>query len=326
MSKLTKMLEYAYAGNTERKQLLNKESFKTTVLDNISKVDKELLLNEGMESTTLLQSQVYNTIIEGAQPVQIVRNIFPIIQANTNQIRITMENGALGKATNVAEGAAIPINTENFTTKNITIKKIGVRPIITNELIEDGLWDMVEFELRRAGEKLEHKLNYDVINEAVDAATYTTMGKTDANGTCTLAQLITAIQGIHNKDYFPTDLILTPTAYADMIGETGLLTASAAGDNKALRDYEIGKVFGLNASMLTIDGSTDQTYDWNNGYNATEEVGALICDPSYCMIGMRRDITIEQYDDPIHDLVGIAGTMRYGVKTVQPEKAHILYY
>lgn len=326
MARLAKMLEYAYAGNTERSRMANSESFKKTVLDTIPKEQKELLLSEGMQSTTLLQEEVYSTIIEGAMPVQAVRQIFPVINTDTNQIRITYEDGALGKAVDVAEGAAIPIDTENFATKNITIKKIGCRPIITNELIEDGLWDMVEFELRRAGQKLEHKLNYDVINEAVDYSTYTTMGAVDANGDCSMANLLSAISQIHNNDYFPTDLILTPTAENMMISSNNLLQANYAGDAKALRNYDIGKVFGLKMHRLTVDGSTSQTYDWNNGYNATSEVGALVCDPSYCMIAMRRDISIEQYDDPIHDLVGISATMRYGVKTITPEKAAILYY
>jgi hypothetical protein len=322
MSKLAKMLEYAYAGNTERSRIANTESFKKTVLDTIPKSQKELLLSDGMQSTTLLQEEVYNTIIEGSQPVQVVRNIFPIINTNTNQVRVTYEDGALGKAVDVAEGAAIPINTENFSTHDITIKKIGTRPVITNELIEDGLWDMVEFSLRRAGQKLEHKFNYDVINEAVDSTTYSTMNSVTST-TCTPVKLIEMIKEIHNDDYIPTDLILTPTAESQLISGNNLLQANYAGDSKALRNYDIGTLFGLKMHRLTIDGG-GQTMLWNNGYNASNEIGALICDPSYCMIAMRRDITVEQYDDPIHDLVGIAATMRYGVKTITPQKAAYL--
>jgi hypothetical protein len=322
MSKLTKMLEYAYAGNTEQKRLANKESFKRIVLDTIPKEQKELLLTEGMNATTLLQEEVYKTIIEGSQPIQVVRNIFPIIKTNTNQIRVTLEDGALGKAVDVAEGAAIPIDVEKFTTQNITIKKIGCRPVITNELIEDGLWDMVAFELKRAGQKLEHKLNYDVINEAVDKTTYSDIAET-TNTTCTVQKLIEGVQAIQEKDYMPTDIILTPTAEGHLISSNNLLQANYAGDAKALRNYDVGKLLGLRMHRLTVDGG-DQDYKWNNGYDGSGELGALICDPSYCKIAMRRDITVEKYDDPIHDLVGIAATMRYGVKTLEPKKAWVL--
>lgn len=320
MSKLTKMLEYAYAGNTEQSRMKNKESFKKTVLDNISKSDKELLLTEGMESTTLLQTEVYGTILEGAQPLMTCRNIFPTIKADTNQMRITYESGALGMAQDVAEGAAIPIKTENFDTKNINIKKVGVRPVITNELIEDGLWNMVEFELMRAGQKIEHKLNYDVINEACNTANISEV----SSDYVTPHNLITAIKDIQENDYQPTDMILTPIVEAQLMSGNNLLQANYAGDNKALRNYDTGSLFGLKMHRLTVDGNSSESYTWNSGYNATDEVGALICDPSYCWIGMRRDISVEQYDDPIHDLVGIAATMRYGVKGIEGKKATVI--
>lgn len=324
MSRLTKMLEYAYAGNTERSRIANTESFRKTVLDTIPKERKELLMSEGMESDTLLQEEVYNTIIEGSKPIQCVRNVFPVINTDTYQIRITKESGNLGKAVDVAEGAAIPIDTETFTTTNLEIKKVGTRPIITNELIEDGLWDMVEFELMRAGQKLEHKLNYDVINEAVDKSTYSAISTVDAGADFTLANTLTAIKNILDYDYVPTDFILTPFAENKLISSNNLLQANYAGSDAALRNYDIGKIFGLNIHRLSVDGSSDNTYKWNSGNDTAHDIHALVCDPTYCMIGMRRDITVEQYDDPIHDLVGLSATMRYGVKTVQPEKACII--
>jgi len=324
MSKLTKMLEYAYAGNVERKKLANTESFKTVVLDTLPKERKELLMSEGLESDTLLQEEVYNTILEGSKPLQCVRQVFPIVKTNTYQIRITKESGNLGKAVDVAEGAAIPIDTETFHTCDLKIKKVGTRPLITNEMIEDGLWDMVEFELMRAGQKIEHKLNYDVINEATDKSTYSQIATVDAGAGFTLANMLTGIKEILNRDWIPTDMIMTPFAENLLISSNNLLQAHMAGSDAALRNYDVGKIFGLKLHRLTVDGWTTGTYKWNSGNDTQHDVHALICDPSFCFIGMRRDITVEQYDDPIHDLIGLAATMRYGVKTVQPEKACII--
>jgi len=324
MSKLTKMLEYAYAGNSERSRMANTESFKTIVLDTIPRDRRELLMSDGMETDTLLQEEVYNTIVEGSKPVQCVRNVFPIIKTDTYQIRITKESGNLGKAVDVAEGAAIPIDTETFSTVDLSIKKIGCRPIITNELIEDGLWDMVEFELMRAGQKLEHKLNYDVINEATDKTTYAAITNVDAGANTTPGNVLEAIKDILDYDYIPTDMIMTPFAENKIISSNNLLQAHMAGSDAALRNYDIGRVFGLKLHRLSVDGWTTGTYKWNSGNDTAHDVHALVCDSSYCMIGMRRDITVEQYDDPIHDLVGLSATMRYGVKTVQPEKACLI--
>jgi len=327
MSKLAKMLEYAYAGNTEQSRMLNKESFKTTVLDNIPKDQKELLLTEGMESTTLLQTEVYNTILEGAQPEMVVRKIFPVIKTDTNQIRVTHESGSLSKAVDVGEGAAIPIKVEDFTTTNITINKIGCRPVITNELIEDGLWDMVSFELKRAGQKLEHKFNYDVIQEAVDKNTYSAISTVNAGTAFDLAKILEAFRELGYNMYTPTDLILTPYAENLLISGSNLLQANYAGSDAALRNYDVGRLFGLKMHRLNVHGESTDTYKWagaDGKIDTAHDVSALVCDSSFCMIAMRRDVTVEQYDDPIHDLQGISATMRYGVKTLEPKKACII--
>ena len=191
-------------------------------------------------------------------------------------------------------------------------------------MIEDGLWDMVEFELMRAGQKLEHKLNYDVINEATDKSTYAAIGTVNAGAAFTLANVLEAMKSILNYDYVPTDMIMTPFAENLLISSNNLLQAQQAGSDAALRSYDVGKLFGLKLSRLSVDGWTTGTYKWNSGNDTAHDIHGLVCDSSYCMIGMRRDITVEQYDDPIHDLVGISATMRYGVKTVQPEKACII--
>lgn len=53
----------------------------------------------------------------------------------------------------------------------------------------------------------------------------------------------------------------------------------------------------------------------------------MVLDPSHAgIIAMRRDYTVEQYDDPIHDLVGISATMRFGVEVIQTDAGvRILY-
>ena len=55
MTRLTKLLEYYHAGNTARSKMAETESFKTLVLDTLSKSKKELILSDADDSSTLLQ-------------------------------------------------------------------------------------------------------------------------------------------------------------------------------------------------------------------------------------------------------------------------------
>src|SRR4030042_522195 len=102
MSKLTKLLEYGFAGNTERSRMLNKESFK-----NIIGLDTHKLLQSeanAIADSTLVQEEVYKTVIEGTEPVKCMREVVPIFNTDTYSIRFV--KGELGTyASKVAEGA-----------------------------------------------------------------------------------------------------------------------------------------------------------------------------------------------------------------------------
>lgn len=321
MGKLAKLLEYTYAGNSEKKRLANKPSFQKTVFEDMSDDRKELMISEGVESTTLLQEEVYNKIVEGTEPIRCVRDVFPVQQTDSNQIRVTYESGSTGYASTVPEGTPIPLDTENFDTKTLDINKIGTRPIVTNEMIEDGLWDMVEFELERAGRKLENKLNRDVIDEAVNNA-----GSYKSSNTVTVNDLASAIKDIRAADRIPTDFIIHPVPEAQLISGNQLLQYQMAGDTDALRNYDVGSLFDLTMNRLSVDGTSTKSYTWGSGYSSSDNAGILVCDPTYLMVGMRRDVTVEQYDDPINDLQGISATMRYGVKAIEPSGASVIHH
>jgi ppGpp synthetase/RelA/SpoT-type nucleotidyltranferase len=46
----------------------------------------------------------------------------------------------------------------------------------------------------------------------------------------------------------------------------------------------------------------------------------------FAALCMRRDLTIEQYDDPIHDLIGISLTMRFGTDVLNEKAGAAIYH
>ena len=57
---------------------------------------------------------------------------------------------------------------------------------------------------------------------------------------------------------------------------------------------------------------------WDSTDSATHYMAMVLdTDTPVGFIGMRRDLNVEKYDDPINDLLGIKVTMRYGVGVTQ---------
>jgi HK97 family phage major capsid protein len=323
MSKLTKLLEFGFAGNAERSRMLNKESFKKTVGEDVHK----LLQNEAtaIADSTLVQEEVYKTVIEGTEPVKCMRDVFPIIKTDSYSIRFV--KGAAGTyAEKVAEGAKIGIDTQTYSKQDITIDKYGTRPLITNELIEDALFDVVELELKKAGAKIENALNrqclYQMLTGTYKIATST---MSPAGAHITISDIAQAVGKVKKQEYLPDVLLLHPTAEAYLLQDSNLAYVSYSGGPGALRQGNIGNtIMGLKPYTCTATDAASPT--WDDTTAASDVTAVVLSKKDFGAICMRRDLTIEQYDDPIHDLVGISLTMRFGADVLRETAGCIIYH
>lgn len=316
-SPFTKLLQLAFEnGNTDRKRNLEKESTQAILKDYIGKDRyKALLQSNAIQSSNLLQEEVYKTISEGAEPWKLMREILPIIKTDSYSVRVV--KGEVGTyAVDVAEGAKVPIDTQVYSKEDITIEKIGTRPIITNELVEDCLFDIIQLELTKAGARMENKLNRDCLLEIL---TDTTAGTTDADPAgahIAVTDVAKARADVAGNNYMPDTFIMHPSLEGYLLQDSNLVYASWAGGAEGLRAGNVGKVMGLTPHTLSVTtGSSGHVWgstDAANNYN-----GIIMDKDAHTYLAMRRDLTVEEYDDPIHDILGIACTMRYGVATIQ---------
>jgi HK97 family phage major capsid protein len=323
MSKLTKLLEFGFAGNAEQSRMLKKESFKNI----LGKDDHALLQSDrtAISDSTLVQEEVYKTVLEGTEPVKCMREVVPII--NTDSYSVRFVKGESGTYANkIAEGAKIEIDTQEYSKQDITIDKYGVRPLITNELIEDALFDVVELELKKAGARMENCLNRQVLYQMVQG-TY----KFDANtvnpaGThIAISDIAQIVGAIKKDDYLPDTLILHPTAEAYLLQDSNLAYVSYAGGPGALRQGDVGgTIMGLKPYVCTATDASSPT--WDDTTAGTDVTALVFSKKDAAVICMRRDLTIEQYDDPIHDLIGIALTMRFGTDVLQENAGGSIYH
>jgi len=322
MSKLTKLLEYGFAGNSERSRMLNKESFKQTVGKDIH----TLLQSErtAIADSTLVQEEVYNTVIEGAEPFKCFREVFPIINSDSYSVRFV--KGEAGTYANkVAEGAKIEIDTEEFEKQDITIDKYGVRPLITNELIEDGLFDIVEMELKKAGARLENALNRQCLYALlVGSNAISTNTVNPAGAHIAVSDIATSVGKVKKNNYLPDILITHPTAEGYLLQDSNLAYVAYAGMNTPLTQGTIPKIMGLTPYTCTATDASSPV--WEDSTAGSDVTGIVLSKNDTGVICMRRDVTIEQYDDPIHDLVGISCTMRFGTDVLREPSACIIYH
>lgn len=313
--KLPKMLEYYNATPSERKAIRNTESFKKTVLAGMPKSKKELLLTEAAEEDTLLQEEVLKTIVEGARRWRCMRDLLPIEKTNTNSVRVVYQDSASGFAAEIPLGGKIPVNHDSFSYTTINIKKYGDRPTITEDLIEDCLWDRVALELDRLGERMENTFNRECMDAMLSSSPNTANA---ATGGITPKNIATSIKNVKVRGYMPTHLVLHPTADGELMQSDYLLKANESGSDRLLRNGDVGELFGLRKFIYSIE---------NGNWNDTDGSGyyAWIGDPSrYAKVMMRREISFKKYEDPIYDLIGISATMRFGVGKLQNDAGEFI--
>ena len=321
MSKLTKLLEFGFAGNNKQSEMLGAESFKKTLGDEQYKM---LLQSEqaAIDASTLVQEEVYNTVVEGSEPFRCMREISPIVNTESYSLRVVKgEEGTY--ADKVPEAGAIPIDTQTYSKTDITMDKYGTRPIITNELIDDSLFDIVELELKKAGARLENKLNRVVLAAILAGVSTNTMSPGGSH--IAVSDIASAIAKIKKQNYLPDILVTHPTAEGYLLQDSNLAYVSYAGGTGTLRQGNLGgKIMGLSPYTCTATDAASPTWD---DTTAASDVTALVLSKNDLgMLGMRRDITVEQYDDPIHDLVGISCTMRYGYGVIREKSACLIYH
>lgn len=277
---------------------------------------RELLVSEGMAATGLIPTEVYGTIVEGSEPAKCFRDFMPVFRMNSAVLKVPYgETGTY--APKVAEGAEIPAQDQTYSVATFTAYKYAVRPNITGEMIADASFDAVAAEIRKAGSRVENALNYAMMQafiaaSAGDASTYDT--DCGGSGATPLAFTGKAMGTMIGRGFTPTDLIVCPVFYGAVM-QTAAALANQVGVDMTRGGY-LGRIFGMESHILgTTQANAAASTSWL--FAADGNHGALLIDRNVAgAIGMREDINIEQYRDPIRDLVGMTVKARFDAQSM----------
>lgn len=284
----------------------------------------ELLLSTTVESTVLLTTEIMNVFIEGSEPAKQARYACQIFPMTTKTQSFPVgETGTY--ASEVAEGAPVPIEIQDYSSVTLTAKKYGSRPVVTKEMVDDAMFDVIALEVSKAGARLENRLNREVVDELLGTLAATSTYCTDFGnaGATPLTFLNNAIATIQNSGYLPNRVLVHPScvaAYRTAI--QGMYWDAGTGVMKS--QTGLNGLYGLDWFQTGVADNT-ATYVW--GWGTDNYLGGAVFDSSAGIcIGMRQDIQVEQYNDPIRQVVGMTGTMRFDVECIKETACNLLQY
>jgi len=269
---------------------------------------RELLTAGSIGDTTLIQTEMYNTIMQGAEPQKVMRNFLPTISLGTgNSIKIP-KGSAGAYAQDVAEAGEIKIQDQVYDPVTVTVKKIGTRPLITNEMVNDSQYSVIALEVKKAGQRMENKLNRDVLRACLEASG---IQEHDTAGTNqgSLA-LLEAQQKIEDYNWIPDKSVVTGRFQAKILQEMFPAVNESGYNGESLKTGSVGpEILGM-PLMKTSVNPASATYTWR--YTTDGDIGGLVADTSnFAALVIREDIQVENYADPIRQLQGSVLSMRF---------------
>jgi len=240
------------------------------------------------------------------------------------------------EAEQVPEGAEVPIKHATWEKFYINVVKIGVRPVITREMIEDAHWDVVRRNLDQAALAMAryedwmimNALNAGVPNNAaitdgvggigtVVGSHRINMGSGGAGDSLTWRSIAKALTVMRLENYTPDVMLIHPvqmydllTMEGDFIGATekAYLTLPER-VTSAMSNGTIGSIGGMRVVV-----------------SANQPAGqVLMFDSSvYGVLAERRPVSMDKYNDVVRQMEGIVLTQRLMPAAIRRDAAVML--
>jgi len=280
----------------------------------------EVLMPGLAGANNLVPTKIYQVMYDSAVQADICADIsitmIPAEQLPGNQVKvdIAVDNSYVPHKY-MAPGAQ---PTETIQTAQATLDfstPFGINFQITNDLIEDSQFNLVEMHLRDAGREMGEFAS----NEAVKVLDTATDGdgtlNTEAGGsnTTTLLDVLNAIDA-NLQDGYISDTFLTShhQMYGEIIKDTTYSQDATGFRDELIREGYPTRLLGMNV----IYSEVTQLAQSAAGV-AYQALDSLVFAKDYALVtGRKRWLRIEKYSDPIRDLVGATITCRQDSVTI----------
>jgi len=288
------------------------------------------------DSQKLLIPEVINeNILTVAEEARIARTLCQQVMIDTDSMTWLKERGF--EAVQIEEGSEIPARKGTYEKFTLTVGKTGIRPHITNEMIEDSRWNVIRRNLDMATlamARLEDRITMNAMIQGVPNGSamaagvggvgevisnhYLQMGDAGVDDTLSWKSIALGIALLRMEQKQPDTLLIHPYQMVDlMTGEGDFIGANERAYltlpetiRSSMQNGTVGSIGGMRVVV-----SANMTA----GY-------ALMFDSSqYAVFVERRPLAIDNYNDVLRDMQGIVMTQRYTAAAIDRDAAVLLY-
>ena len=267
----------------------------------------------------LIPDKVYDILFTAASQTDIAPQASNVVSCPGSSLKVDIEVDGQYVAHYFGGGGAQPQETIQVTQATATPKLFGINAAISNELIEDSQFDVIELHLRRAAEQMgefsTQMFLADLILGADGDGTQNAMNS-GAGTTTDLGDLLDAAM-LNLADGFHSDVaIIGPGPVSDILQDDSVAKYSDTFHTRhALNapplfanepQYVLGYFLGMKiivdaAQRTTGDGALYLSSKWHS----------FVLNKANAMLTVRkRWLKMEDYSDPVRDLVGVSITAR----------------
>lgn len=269
---------------------------------------KELLSTDtGVQGTLLIVRKIHDTLIAEVQKRLIPRTEAAFVVGPSgipgSSYDINLQTPDTLDIKVVAEGADIDVDQTSYTTINVRPLKYGIGIRITNEMLEDAKWNLLEQNLEIAGRRFaENETNLVLLQ--LDRAANTVTG----GAAITIANITTAMLNLEDNDYEPTTLAVGPQVLQDLRNIDTFVEADKSGSTTMLNTGFVGRLYGMNVIRFSANAAPSTTYSQY----------AYVFDRSqaYCIVE-KRPISVEKFVLPNNDMSAAVVTQRIAVAALR---------
>lgn len=268
----------------------------------------------------LIPDKVYDIFFESACQTDIVPLCCNIVDCPGSSLKVDIEKTGQYAAHFFGGGGEQASETIETVQATITPKLFGIRPEITNELIEDANWDVLELHLRRGAQEMGKFATNIFLGDLITCGD----GDGTQNAVTTATADMTYLRDLANgweanaQDGYISDIIITtPEPLANILADATVSVYSDSFHTRALTDSPLvwGDFMGM--KMVLVIGMNESYAGTGALYIGTKWTSFVLNKANAMLAVRKRWLKIENYSKPIQDLVGASITARQDQISVQ---------
>jgi hypothetical protein len=267
----------------------------------------------------LIPDKIYDRLYTAAKVYDIAPAASNIVSCPGSSLKLDIEKDGQFAARYLAGGAQFPDESMEITQVTATPKLFGVKMRISNELIEDSQFPLFETHIRRAGEEMGKFSTHMFLADLITCGDGDGTQNAANTGTASLTYWDDLANGytLNLADGFKSDVAIvgagalrgllkdnTGTSYSDSVHTKLSLNPPVVGDDPMLFGVD---PLGMKVYVVPEAGTAAAT----GGLYLSSKWHSFVLNKDNAMLTVRkRWLRIENYSDPVRDLVGATVTAR----------------